>query len=555
MEFPEDISALSVDELNKLRTEASKSLDAFSALEAPSVEQVTEAASGDEFIEKLDAELTARQATIDQAASLRDKQAARSAAAVAAAAEPIVEPIVEPAVEPVVEPEAVVEPIVEPVADLNEPAAVAAAAATSTFNRAGANGARPDQPAALHTPTSRTITAAADVPNLAHGTKFNYLEDMAVALAERFEGYVPPSGSGVGHDWRNQAFARIQKHIPADHFVPANASDEKFWEVVAAVTDTSALPGGNLVAAGGWCSPSETAYDLCEGESLDGIMSLPEMGLGRGGLKYTMGPDWVDIFGNGYGVQTEAQAIAGTAKVPFEIPCTTFVETRLDALYQFVKVPILTEAAYPELVKRWMRGLVVSYAHKKNARHIALVEAALGAALVVNDYGSTAASLANGILLVVDTQRTIRRWKMTQAVELKLPFWVKGAVKADLGLRTGRPTSAVSDAEINGIFASAHVAVEWLYDWAGQDLVEGAVAYPATFKGLLYKAGTFVAGTNDVIKLDTVYDAASLAGNIYTALFMEEGDAVMRMCPGGKLITFASCVSGKTGAATIDECP
>lgn len=77
-------------------------------------------------------------------------------------------------------------------------------------------------------------------------------------------------------------------------------------------TDQSRLTGGSLTAAGGWCAPSETIYDLCELESRDGLISLPEVRVNRGGIRFTQGPDWADIFTSSGFCFTEAEDIAGT---------------------------------------------------------------------------------------------------------------------------------------------------------------------------------------------------------------------------------------------------
>jgi hypothetical protein len=70
----------------------------------------------------------------------------------------------------------------------------------------------------------------------------------------------------------------------------------------------------------------------------------------------------------------------------------------------------------------------------------------------------------------------------------------------------------------------------------------------------MYPAGTFVKGTSDVITLNAVYDAASLATNIYTALFFEQGILVAKMCYEAALITLPFCNTGKTGVASVAVC-
>jgi len=77
------------------------------------------------------------------------------------------------------------------------------------------------------------------------------------------------------------------------------------------------------------------------------------------------------------------------------------------------------------------------------------------------------------------------------------------------------------------------------------------VAYPTTFQALIYPAGTFIKGTSDVINLNAVYDAASLATNVYTALFFEEGVLVAKMCYESALVTLPICNAGRTGTANL----
>jgi hypothetical protein len=91
--------------------------------------------------------------------------------------------------------------------------------------------------------------------------------------------------------------------------------------------------------------------------------------------------------------------------------------------------------------------------------------------------------------------------------------------------------------------------VSFVYDW--QVLDETAEVYPATFEALVYPAGTIVKGTSDVINLSAVYDAASLAQNVYTGLFMEQGLLVAKMQYGVDLVTLPICNAGRRGALDV----
>jgi hypothetical protein len=138
-----------------------------------------------------------------------------------------------------------------------------------------------------------------------------------------------------------------------------------------------------------------------------------------------------------------------------------------------------------------------------------------------------------------------------------IPFWARGAIRTDLSNRTGQPVEAVTDAQIASHFAARHLAPSFVYDWQDTPFPAGtapAIAYPTSVQALIYPAGTFIKGTADVINLNAVYDAASLATNIYTALFFEQGILIAKMCYEASLVTVPICNSGRSGAANF-TCP
>ncbi|MGZ7390174.1 major capsid protein, partial [Streptococcus pyogenes] len=79
-------------------------------------------------------------------------------------------------------------------------------------------------------------------------------------------------------------------------------------------TDESRLDGGSLVAAAGWCAPSETIYDFLPTPAAANLFSLPEISLSRGGLRYPVEPDFSTLYATNRGTMTEAQAISGQTK-------------------------------------------------------------------------------------------------------------------------------------------------------------------------------------------------------------------------------------------------
>jgi hypothetical protein len=404
---------------------------------------------------------------------------------------------------------------------------------------------RPPKPGPSRNPV--VITAAADVPEFATGSKIDHIDGVGQAALNRMRGFGTPSGDGKTENLQHYGVASFRIDFPENLTIDRHSDD---MEVLEFARKETRLPGKSLTAAGGWCAPSETIYDLCPGETVEGILSISEVNVKRGGLKYTSGPDFAAIYAAPSFCMTEAQAIAGSVtKTCIDVPCPAFTEVRLDACGLCIKVPLLTQAAYPELIQRWISGSLVAFQHKMNARVLAAMATGSGPARVFAGLGATSTDTLEAVELVIMQQRQKYRLGLSATLEVVVPLWVKGAVRADLARRNGCCGDGVSDADINAVFSNAGANVQFVYDW--QELDTTAEVYPATFNALVYPAGTWIKGTSDVINLNAVYDAASLATNTYTALFMEQGLLVAKMCYESNLITLPVCNAGRTGAANL----
>jgi hypothetical protein len=411
-----------------------------------------------------------------------------------------------------------------------------------------------------------TLTAAADIPNVVNGSRLADLRAASQAFIGRSAGFpsfeqggdapLPgePGGPAAGI-YNRYSVATISRN-DRDGLDTANRDFESVESLLDEAGRQSRLKGGSLVAAGGWCAPSETLYDLCGGESLDGLVDIPSITVRRGGIRYTTGPNFSDIYTNVGFCQTEAQAIAGTPKTCYEVTCPPFVEVRLDACGICVKAPILTNAAYPELVDRWVSGSLVAHQQKMNVKTINAMVAALSPAVTANGSGQ-ADSILTALELAAVGLRYQWRIGSNAVLEVVLPEWVKPAIRGDLAARTGEGTDSmnVSDAQIAGFFAARNLAVQFVYGWQETGFLTGCVVeYPGTVEAMIYPAGTFIKGTADIISLDTIYDTTDLMTNVYTAVFVEEAILVAKRCYGGCLLTIPVCVSGQTGAADRATC-
>jgi multidrug efflux pump subunit AcrA (membrane-fusion protein) len=568
---PEDLKALSLEDLAALAAEKREALDVLFAVEGtPSDEQITEAEALASDLVAIDAESSEREvaaaAKNEKFAALKaqfadappeetpeekkkrldEEKAAADEAEQAAAAEAEAEAAAEE------------EAAAKAAAEAEEAALVAAGKPVpSNIKQAARKTPRPKPP--VVEPTSKvTILASADT-GFASGTPLT-IDEMGVALQNKVSGFSAPSRAMRGADIPMQKIPVAKISFETDDQLVIDNKTTDHMAVLASAVQESRLPEGSLVAAGGWCAPSETIYDLCEGETLEGLYSLPEVTIRRGGINYTKGPQFSDFYGTpwtgGAGFkQTEAQAIAGTTKDCYTISCPPFQEVRMDAVGLCIKVPILTEAGYPELIRRITSGSLTAHQHRLSVEKINRVVALSGAAkdYAVNGEGlgsSINDSLA-GLTVIANKRREQFRFGLNSSMEIVLPFWTKDMFKDDLGRRQGRDTPA-SDTEIMAFFAARNLAVQFVYGWQPLATVltgTGSMKYPATFQALMYPAGTFVAGVADVINLSAVYDAASLQVNTYTGTFMEQGLLVAEMCYDSDLVTLPTCNAGRSGAA------
>lgn len=402
---------------------------------------------------------------------------------------------------------------------------------------------------------SAVLTASADVPGFATGGGIADLDGVGRALVSRMKG-LPTTRLG-GEQGVQQRYSVAQIDLGAnrnDGLIQTNTSNDQ--SLVTQASQEARLPGGSLTAAGGWCAPSETLYDLCVTETTDGLLDLPSITVNRGGIRYTKGPSFNDIYntaGLGWWL-TEAQVIAGTpAKTCIEVTCPPFTEVRLDAVGICIKAPLLTLAAYPELVRRFTEGALIAQQHKQD---VAILQKIAAGSTVLNANGTpsnTIDSLAE-LELIAAYQRQQWRSSWSQTFEVLAPVWYKSIVRADLSRRTGIDLINVTDQQIESYFANRNLRVQWLANLQPLTVTTGALVVPATVDVLMFPAGTWVKGTTDVISLDAVYDSTTLLTNEYTALFAESGVLVVNTCWESVRVTISTCASGATAAANIDDC-
>lgn len=580
--IPEDLSALSDEELAALHTQAAEHFDALygdgTGLTDEDFQALEVLTAG---IETLLAELDTR------SEAAREREAA--AAALAARVRPRSQDGTDEAADDEADdeaPDAEREAQREGEAGAQAPAAAPAAGGEALPVAAGGAPARREyrvnlggvhsRQAAAHLPrpaheaqTMRDVVlASGDGSGFAQGQGVNW-DEVGRIVDRRLMGYNPAqyeAAARAGQHLRQQ-FGVVTIRKPFDPELVVESSDPSHVdEVLQRAMSEARLPGGSLVASGGWCAPSETLYDLCELESRDGLFSLPEIAISRGGISFTPGPEYATIYANTGFTYTEAEDVGGLyvegtpntagSKPCYKVPCPAFTEVRLNTAGVCITAGLLQQRGYPEVIARTVRGALVAHDHRMSVNVINAVEAGSTAVAMTLGTVGTVAPLLTAIELQVEHYRYVTRLARARTLEAVFPYWVRGAIRSDVALRAGSiDVLSVTDAQVDAWFRSRGINPQFVYDWQpitglGADFKQ----WPTTVKFLLYAAGTWVKGGADVITLDTLYDSVLLGHNDYTALFTEEGWLAAKLCHDSRVITVPICATGATGAAVAVDC-
>jgi len=358
-------------------------------------------------------------------------------------------------------------------------------------------------------------------------------------------------------------FAAIRKDIPADLTIQST-DRQHVMEVVTRATDERNLKGNSLVASGGWHAPSEILYnEFLELESRDGILSVPEIGVTRGGVQITPGPSFKEIYQDIRGFHfSEAEDVAGEygvdskgvgngaagTKPVYHVEPPEFEDYRLDIDGLIITSGLLGARGYPEHLARVIRGALVAHDHKINADVINKMALGSTAVTLPSPQAGALAPVLSAIELQTEHYRDTYRMARGATLEAVFPFWIRGAIRSDLSRRLGVDMTDVGDARIAQWFAERGVAPQFVYDWQSpsETLDTAFTSWASSVKFLLYAAGTWVKGTSDVLTLDTLYDSVLLGQNDFTALFTEEGYFVAKAGVDSRLVTTSISPTGVT---------
>ena len=318
---------------------------------------------------------------------------------------------------------------------------------------------------------------------------------------------------------------------------------------------------GSLTAAGGWCAPSEQLYDFCDVPDATDLVSLPEITINRGGIRWPVEPDLSGIFEDFEWffteVELEATDVDGNptaVKTCVEVPCTDeFEEIRLNAVGWCVEAGILQVQGWPELVEWFMRNLTQEHLRALSRRTI--LDMVAGSSKVTIPAATTIgaiASVLNSLSLVATNLRLKRGLSRTAIIEGVAPSWFHEVLRADIAMRAGGvEVFTITDAQIDAALSARNIRLQFVGDWqtraANKPGNLATVEWPETVDVLLYPAGTWFRSMSNVIELGVMYPKEQLQVNRFTRMFTEDAIAVGKRCGESVEVTLTLDVSGATG--------
>lgn len=559
LSLPEDITTLSDDALNEFTTGANARFDELFASETdPKVDPTTaqtELAEMDAIatsIEKVDLEKGRRVAEVKAATDKRTELASKMATLRGKTED-------EPKNDDT-KVEATAE-VVTAAAERPVGGATTTPIRAPKLNPSLADGAR-HAPKLVLPRREPVLIASADIPGYANGSKLDNIDALVAATVNRARSLPVTRKGDDAPRYPVASLLREHKFNLGLDSTPAEVN-----EVLLAAANPDIL-----VAAGGWCSPSEISYDFFNIVCEDGMLDLPTVGINRGGIRWPTSPSFADVVSSqALWRWTETQdiaAVTGTAqsgtKTCGRVPCADFNEERLDCDGICLTVGNLTEDAYPEMIANFKRLLFAAHAHKVNGLRVEQLRTLSSAFTVTN--GAAGSGVVAPVLGALELQAIDYRERYAMCensvIEVIAPRWLRGAMRSDLRKRMGAPTDqlSMSDAMLMDLFDAANIRIQWVNDY--QVRTEGfpgvpdtlPTAWPLTVEFMMYAPGTVVLGQGMRLDLGVVRDSILNETNDHTAEWMEECWLIFQ--PGHEIrrLTVNICPDGTTGAADLTAC-
>jgi hypothetical protein len=406
------------------------------------------------------------------------------------------------------------------------------------------------------------LTAGADIPDFAPGSKLGDMDALVAAMQSRAR-HAPTTSRG--DDAQRYPVASLIRDFR--YTLSLDSTPAEVNEVLTAAANPDIL-----TAAGGWCSPSEISYDFYNIVCEDGALDLPTVGINRGGIRWPTSASFADVVLGGalwsWNETQDVAAVTGTAqsgvKTCGRVPCPAYNEARLHCDGICLTVGNLTEDAFPEVIANHLKLVMASHYHKLNRARINEVRA-LSASFTVTNGDAGAGTVAN-VLGALELQATDYRERYAMCkdavLEVIAPRWLRGPMRSDLRRRMGACTDTLSasDAMLMNLFDALNLRIQWVNDYqvrtAGFPGVPGTLptAWPLTVEFMMYAPGTVVLGQGLRLDLGVIRDSVLNQTNDHTATWMEECWLIFNPGHEVRRLTVNICPDGTTGAADLVAC-
>lgn len=570
---PSDLTLASDNDLTELETRAVAEFERVNGLDNVDPETLQYAMRLTDDLDRIRAELSVREVRAQRAAELEQARVADQLSQLQARVHgaPAAQTAADPA--PAVDVEAIAAAAAR---------GVTAGMATLMMDRKGGS-VRPEEIArrataslaetAQHAPKPKVaqqrlaITASVDIPGVAHGGELTSL-DSVIDVVGRKAKSMPVTRGNPNY----QTVASIRNEF--SHTVDDRTTPAQVEELFRFLTKRDGMDAEALVAAGGWCAPSEIRYDFFNVAGSSGLIDLPTFGVTRGGVQFPVSPSLADAIDGGAfapfseafdgtsnpWLWTEADDIAAATGSPtkpcIRVPCPDFAEERLEAYGICLTAGNLANDAYPEATANMIRLLMAAHDHAVNARLIALMVARSTSAISITGGAATDAAaprIFNAAALAATDYRERYGMALEDVLEIVLPAWVREVIRADLAWKAGVDLLEVTNQQIDSYFTSRNVRPQWVDDWQ----VRGAnqfgnatarTAWPTTVDFLLYAAGTFLHGNGMSLDLGVVRDSVLNETNDHTAAWSEEAHLIAKVGHESRRYTVGFNVNGSTSA-------
>lgn len=387
-------------------------------------------------------------------------------------------------------------------------------------------------------------------------------DQMGEALDSVLQGKGRGRLTGSPHPTKVGKLAQTLVHLSRGYEnMPVIDDPHALVAAINAATDERKLPGGSLVAAGGWTSPSELIYTFCDVPNASDLLVLPNIPISRGGLKWPIEPDLTSILESFqfFFPEPELEDVDDdgnptAVKHQVEIPAPTdFEEIRLSAVGYSVKAGILQRQGWPESISYFLQVLAQEHLRAMSRRKVlTMVHASTLVSPSSSTMMGTTSAILNSLELQAVNQRLHRGLPRNATIEGVAPSWLPAAVRADLSYRQGLDVFNTSDAQVDAWLRARNIMLQYVGDWQTRDTdLPGkldTLRWPGHVDVMLYPAGTWFQSQANIIELGVQYPMDQVQVNRYTEFFTEDSYAVGKRCGVTEVVRVPIKVDGAIGA-------